>query len=43
MNLKEFASRLELSQTTASRALSGYPEVKQATGSCCATGGRPSR
>lgn len=31
MNLKEFANRLELSQTTVSRALSGYPEVKQAT------------
>ena len=31
MNLKEFASRLGLSQTTVSRALSGYPEVKQAT------------
>ncbi len=31
MNLKEFASRLALSQTTVSRALSGYPEVKQAT------------
>ncbi len=31
MNLKEFASRLELSQTTVSRALSGYPEVKQST------------
>jgi LacI family transcriptional regulator len=31
MNLKEFASKLALSQTTVSRALSGYPEVKQAT------------
>ncbi|WP_075289615.1 substrate-binding domain-containing protein [Pararhizobium arenae] len=31
MNLKEFASKLELSQTTVSRALSGYPEVKQST------------
>ena len=31
MNLKEFAGRLGLSPTTVSRALSGYPEVKQAT------------
>ncbi|MDO9414954.1 LacI family DNA-binding transcriptional regulator [Pararhizobium sp.] len=31
MNLKEFAARLGLSQTTVSRALSGYPEVKKAT------------
>lgn len=31
MNLKEFAGRLGLSQTTVSRALSGYPEVKKAT------------
>ncbi|WP_275784238.1 substrate-binding domain-containing protein [Pararhizobium gei] len=31
MNLKEFAKKLELSQTTVSRALSGYPEVKQST------------
>lgn len=31
MNLKEFAARIGLSQTTVSRALSGYPEVKAAT------------
>ncbi|WP_457585449.1 LacI family DNA-binding transcriptional regulator [Ensifer canadensis] len=31
MNLKEFAGRLGLSQTTVSRALSGYPEVKKTT------------
>ncbi|MGL4488176.1 MAG: substrate-binding domain-containing protein [Rhizobiaceae bacterium] len=31
MNLKEFASKLGLSQTTVSRALSGYPEVKAET------------
>ena len=31
MNLKEFAGRIGLSQTTVSRALSGYPEVKPAT------------
>jgi LacI family transcriptional regulator len=31
MNLKEFAGRLGLSQTTVSRALSGYPEVKAET------------
>ncbi len=31
MNLKEFASTLGLSQTTVSRALSGYPEVKAET------------
>lgn len=31
MNLKEFSRQLGLSQTTVSRALSGYPEVKQAT------------
>ncbi len=31
MNLKELAETLGLSQTTVSRALSGYPEVKEAT------------
>jgi LacI family transcriptional regulator len=31
MNLKEFALKLGLSQTTVSRALSGYPEVKAET------------
>jgi LacI family transcriptional regulator len=31
MNLKEFAAKMGLSQTTISRALSGYPEVKQET------------
>ena len=31
MNLKEFAERIGLSQTTASRALGGYPEVSEAT------------
>jgi len=31
MNLKEFAARIGLSQTTVSRALSGYPEVKRET------------
>lgn len=31
MNLKEFAGLLGLSQTTVSRALSGYPEVKAET------------
>jgi LacI family transcriptional regulator len=31
MNLKEFADALGLSQTTVSRALSGYPEVKAET------------
>lgn len=31
MNLKEFARLVGLSQTTVSRALSGYPEVKQET------------
>ncbi len=31
MNLKEFSSKLGLSQTTVSRALSGYPEVKVET------------
>jgi LacI family transcriptional regulator len=31
MNLKEFAGRIGLSQTTVSRALSGYPEVRTAT------------
>lgn len=31
MNLKEFSRKLGLSQTTVSRALSGYPEVKQET------------
>ncbi|MFC3075386.1 LacI family DNA-binding transcriptional regulator [Shinella pollutisoli] len=31
MNLKEFSARIGLSQTTVSRALSGYPEVKQET------------
>lgn len=31
MNLKEFAARIGLSQTTVSRALSGYPEVKAET------------
>ncbi len=31
MNLKEFASHLGLSQTTVSRALSGYPEVRAET------------
>ncbi|MEM8630231.1 MAG: LacI family DNA-binding transcriptional regulator [Pseudomonadota bacterium] len=31
MNLKELAQMLELSQTTVSRALNGYPEVSEAT------------
>lgn len=31
MNLKQLAETLGLSQTTVSRALSGYPEVKEAT------------
>lgn len=31
MNLKEFAIKLGLSQTTVSRAMSGYPEVKAQT------------
>ena len=31
MNLKELAGHLELSQTTVSRALNGYPEVSEAT------------
>lgn len=31
MNLKELASNLGLSQTTVSRALNGYPEVKEET------------
>lgn len=31
MNLKELSQRLGLSQTTVSRALNGYPEVKEAT------------
>ena len=31
MNLKEFAARIGLSQTTVSRAMSGYPEVKAET------------
>ena len=31
MNLKQLAARLELSQTTVSRALNGYPEVSEAT------------
>jgi len=31
MNLKELSSALGLSQTTVSRALNGYPEVKEAT------------
>ncbi len=31
MNLKEFASLIGLSQTTVSRALSGYPEVRKET------------
>ena len=31
MNLKEFSRLVGLSQTTVSRALSGYPEVKQET------------
>lgn len=31
MNLKEFSRKLGLSQTTVSRALSGYPEVKTET------------
>lgn len=31
MNLKEFAARIGLSQTTVSRAMSGYPEVKPET------------
>ncbi|MDX3927119.1 MAG: substrate-binding domain-containing protein [Shinella sp.] len=31
MNLKEFAAHIGLSQTTVSRALSGYPEVRKET------------
>ena len=31
MNLKELAERMQLSQTTVSRALNGYPEVSEAT------------
>jgi LacI family transcriptional regulator len=31
MNLKELSERLNLSQTTVSRALNGYPEVKDST------------
>ena len=31
MNLKEFAARIGLSQTTVSRAISGYPEVRPET------------
>ncbi|MEM5582862.1 MULTISPECIES: substrate-binding domain-containing protein [unclassified Roseibium] len=31
MNLKELSQRLELSQTTVSRALNGYPEVSEET------------
>lgn len=31
MNLKEFAERIGLSQTTVSRALGGYPEVSETT------------
>ena len=31
MNLKEFAKSIGMSQTTVSRALSGYPEVKSET------------
>ncbi len=31
MNLKELAEHLNLSQTTVSRALNGYPEVKEST------------
>lgn len=31
MNLKELADLLDLSQTTVSRALNGYPEVREAT------------
>ena len=31
MNLKELSEHLGLSQTTVSRALGGYPEVKEAT------------
>lgn len=31
MNLKEFSASIGLSQTTVSRAMSGYPEVKQET------------
>jgi LacI family transcriptional regulator len=31
MNLKEFAKTIGMSQTTVSRALSGYPEVRQET------------
>ncbi len=31
MNLKELSKHLELSQTTVSRALNGYPEVSEAT------------
>ena len=31
MNLRELAEKLDLSQTTVSRALNGYPEVREAT------------
>ena len=31
MNLKELSRQLGLSQTTVSRALNGYPEVKEET------------
>ena len=31
MNLKELARRLDLSPTTVSRALNGYPEVSERT------------
>ena len=31
MNLKQLAEHLGLSQTTVSRALNGYPEVREAT------------
>ena len=31
MNLRDLAKKLELSQTTVSRALNGYPEVREAT------------
>ena len=31
MNLKELAQKLNLSPTTVSRALNGYPEVNDAT------------
>ena len=40
MNLKELARKLDLSPTTVSRALNGYPEVNEATRERVATAAR---